>query len=77
MGDGFGASGVVQQVASDLRALFPRLLGDAGLRQAWAYVYPRDAEGGAASRAARGSTTEDSYLGPVILGREDGRRGIA
>ena len=31
------------QVASDLRARFPALLGDAQLTQAWAYVYPRDA----------------------------------
>ncbi|KAH8067447.1 hypothetical protein JL721_7558 [Aureococcus anophagefferens] len=43
LGDGFGAAAVVHQVASDLRARFPALLGDAQLTQAWAYVYPRDA----------------------------------
>ena len=42
LGDGFGSAGVVQQVASELREQFPDLLGDTALRQAWAYVYPRD-----------------------------------
>lgn len=42
LGDGFGSAGVVQQVASELRETFPELLGDTALRQAWAYVYPRD-----------------------------------
>ena len=42
LGDGFGASAVVQQVAAELRETFPELLGDTALRQAWAYAYPRD-----------------------------------
>ena len=42
LGDGFGASAVVQQVAAELRQTFPELLGDTALRQAWAYAYPRD-----------------------------------
>ena len=42
LGDGFGAAGVIQQVAAELRQTFPELLGDTALRQAWAYAYPRD-----------------------------------
>ena len=40
--DGFGASPLVQRLARDLRdRVFPELLRDATLRQAWAYVYAR------------------------------------
>lgn len=46
LGDGFGASGAIQQVASELREALPELLRDCTLRQAWAYAYPRDAPSG-------------------------------
>lgn len=48
LGDGFGASPLVLQVAADLRyRIFPRLLNDTTFRQAWAYVYPRRGDDGA------------------------------
>ena len=39
LGDGFGAAGLLHQVAAEVRQAFPEILGGRRLVQAWAYKY--------------------------------------